>query len=115
MPRASVRAAIVALSALLLQACAASGVVLYQTDVASQYSGSTLGLIGSGRHDLKVVVQGNPFAASDADLVDAVVDGLEGRTSGIPVKFSPTPENPFPRGDYWFGFSSVPYCLLVRS
>ena len=102
----SVRTGLLALTALLLTACAATGVTVYQTDLAQQYNPATLGLIGSGKHDLGVAVTGNPFAADNATatdeaaLVDAVIAGIQGHTGGIPVTFSATPANPYPRGDY---------------
>ena len=96
----TLRAAVIAASAALLSACAASGVVVYQDDVALQYSPLTLGLIGSGRHDLPVQVHGNPFAVSDQALAAAVVRGLQGHASGIPVNFTTAPQSRYPRGDY---------------
>ncbi len=100
MQRTTKRFGLAALAAVFLAGCAASGVTIYRTDVAQQYSPQTLGLIGSGKHDLQVDVGGNPFAVDEVALMAAVITGLEGRTGGIPVNFSGAPDNPYPRGNY---------------
>lgn len=83
-----------------LSACAQSGVVVSRVDYAFQYEPAEVSAAGGGDRQMKVTVLGNPFDAPEADVEASVINSMQGRTFGVPVNFSASPENPDPSRSY---------------
>lgn len=83
-----------------LAACAQFGVVVSRVDYANQYEPLEITAAGGGDRQLKVVVLGNPFDVSQAELETSVINSMQGRTSGVPVNFAAVPTNADPSRDF---------------
>lgn len=81
---------------LTLTACAQFGITVTRVDYANQYEPAEASAAGGGDHQMKVTVLGNPFDAPHAALEAAVIDSMQGSSSGIPINFAANPENPDP-------------------
>ncbi|MBS28700.1 MAG: hypothetical protein CL566_07205 [Alphaproteobacteria bacterium] len=75
-----------------LTACAQLGIVVTRVDYATQYEPAEARAAGGGDHQMKVTVLGNPFDAPHATLEAAVIDSMQGSTSGIPINFAANPK-----------------------
>lgn len=83
-----------------LTACAQFGVTVTRVDYAHQYEPLEVSAAGGGDRQLQVVVMGNPFDVPKADLEQAMIQSMQGRTFGVPVNFAIRPTNTDPDRDF---------------